>query len=279
MKLFPHEADRVARWPLFCLFVFIALFMSAGFPSSAAAQAAPTAPEPKATPIGVRLVKGKPINWPLTVTNSCRKSHKFNVKSNANYIRFDKPTSAKLAPGESRVFGALIDGATLNAGTYDTSVVWECPDCLKEKACMKKTENEILLNILVVEPRPGTSQRLSTLAHGDLAARFFKVIENALEEHNAKLTDGAKTLLSQMIDKGAVNIGGQQTAEKLEQADANLRKFIKKAVELAQAKADKKPAAGMSFAPASKTRAAKIELNEEIIKQTQFALCPLFPFC
>ncbi len=182
-------------------------------------------------------------------------------------------TTAILIPAQTtKAVPATFNAAGLKSKVYKEKIYVEATDTKGTKC--DQPRDEVLVELIVLG-----ADKVSPITPKDILSRFSNIVDDALENSGAELTDGAKVLVDEMIKKGAAVIVEKEAYEELGKADAGLWNFIKKAVKLAQENAGKKPAGGMSFAPAAKTRAAKIELNEEIIKRTQFALCPVFPFC
>lgn len=88
----------------------------------------------------------------VAMNNRCLSPHRFRIKSNVKYLRFERPTDAILiGPAATEQVGAVFDATNLKPKVYRDKVVVECLDCKKERGC-SQDRDELTVEMTVMVP-------------------------------------------------------------------------------------------------------------------------------
>lgn len=102
----------------------------------------------------VEVEEGRSARSMLTINNRCSAPHRFRVRSEAGFLRFEQSTDAvPVEAGSSRRLAVRVDATALERRTLRGKVVVECLDCKQEPGC-NQGRDEVPVELVVVGPRP-----------------------------------------------------------------------------------------------------------------------------
>jgi hypothetical protein len=88
----------------------------------------------------------------VMLRNVCPKPHRFRVKSNAKYLRFEQQVDAILVRQGSIVpIGVLFDATRLESNVYRDTATVECLDCQRDEQCSQE-QVEFPVEMSVIKP-------------------------------------------------------------------------------------------------------------------------------
>jgi hypothetical protein len=88
----------------------------------------------------------------VMLRNVCPQPHRFRVKSNARYLRFEQPVDAILIrSGSIAPIGVLFDATRLESSIYRDTATVECLDCQRDEQCGQE-QVELPVEMSVIKP-------------------------------------------------------------------------------------------------------------------------------